>query len=383
MPKLCSAPGCSGDSGGAERKSFYKFPLHDPVRLQSWLKNVGRENWTPSRHQYLCHDHFLPSCFSLRRGVRRLDGDAVPTLFSRVTAPDGPLLGPSCSPRQKRRGAPDLEGRSKRRRPGARSQEAESSEVTCTPEPDCPGTTLSCSQTAGPPQGPECPVALILEGSGGSGEQNEVVVLQAPLDAPLPKVENMPEFGGEGAGVQLIAYFETIPNVLPSGPAAHVTSSPNTVLSSSLSSKPIASTVPITSKHDSVPLTLEGLEHSEQRRKELEEHRYHKTSRSKEQLEAIATELQKKVKVLQQRHRRHLDRLLGLESAVLQLRQSGLLNEERLQLLEQAYLQTSAAVTDAGETVAIVYEGDNAAFFCPQQPAEDERLEQIRLTKDN
>lgn len=46
-------------------------------------------------------------------------------------------------------------------------------------------------------------------------------------------------------------------------------------------------------------------------------------------------ELQKKVKVLQQRHRRHLEKLLGLENTVSQLRQSNLLNEERLQLLER------------------------------------------------
>lgn len=49
----------------------------------------------------------------------------------------------------------------------------------------------------------------------------------------------------------------------------------------------------------------------------------------------IVAELQKKVKVLQQRHRRHLDKLLGLENTVSQLRQSNLLNEERLQLLER------------------------------------------------
>lgn len=47
------------------------------------------------------------------------------------------------------------------------------------------------------------------------------------------------------------------------------------------------------------------------------------------------SELQKKVKVLQQRHRRHLEKLLGLENTVSQLRQSNLLNEERLQLLER------------------------------------------------
>lgn len=62
---------------------------------------------------------------------------------------------------------------------------------------------------------------------------------------------------------------------------------------------------------------------------------YHKNSLSKEQLEAIVLELQKKVKVLQQRHRRHLDKLLGLETTVSQLRQTNLVNEERLQLLER------------------------------------------------
>lgn len=47
------------------------------------------------------------------------------------------------------------------------------------------------------------------------------------------------------------------------------------------------------------------------------------------------SELQKKVKMLQQRHRRHLDKLVGLENTVSQLRQNNLLNEERLQLLER------------------------------------------------
>lgn len=49
----------------------------------------------------------------------------------------------------------------------------------------------------------------------------------------------------------------------------------------------------------------------------------------------IVSELQKKVKMLQQRHRRHLDKLVGLENTVSQLRQNNLLNEERLQLLER------------------------------------------------
>lgn len=63
--------------------------------------------------------------------------------------------------------------------------------------------------------------------------------------------------------------------------------------------------------------------------------RYHRDRLSRQQLEAVVFQLQKKVKVLQQRHRRHLEKLLGLENTVSQLRQNNLLTEERLQLLER------------------------------------------------
>uniref|UniRef100_A0A4W5RXJ0 THAP-type domain-containing protein n=1 Tax=Hucho hucho TaxID=62062 RepID=A0A4W5RXJ0_9TELE len=180
-----------------------------------------------------------------------------------------------------------------------------------------------------------------------------------------------------GGGAQIIAYFETIPNILSSG-ATQFSIPPDTVLSSALSPTPIVSTLPIVSKHmppspGSLILTLERLateegetpeeDHMEHRESQLEEHRYSKNSLSKEQLEAIVTELQKKVKVLQQRHRRRLDKLLGLENTVSQLRQNNLLNEERLHLLERVCNQTSAAASEAGETVAIIYEQDNTAYL--------------------
>lgn len=61
---------------------------------------------------------------------------------------------------------------------------------------------------------------------------------------------------------------------------------------------------------------------------------YYKSSLNKEQLEVMVVELKKKVKNLQQRHRLHLDKLVDLENTVSHLRQSNLLNEERLKLLE-------------------------------------------------
>lgn len=61
-----------------------RLPLHDPIRLQQWLRNMRRENYTPTRHQYICHEHFDPSCFKMRCGVRCLESDAVPTFFQEV-----------------------------------------------------------------------------------------------------------------------------------------------------------------------------------------------------------------------------------------------------------------------------------------------------------
>ncbi|KAJ8256702.1 hypothetical protein COCON_G00188540 [Conger conger] len=429
MPKYCSAPNCKNDAKNSDRKSFYKFPLNDPTRLKQWLMNMGREDWTPSRHQHLCHEHFTPCCFTLRWGIRYLANDAVPTIFQ------------LCETTEKRKGGDRSERNPKRprsssRRPAAgtppgdpmsRDGEAEPVQLyAITVDPSLsaqPAQSVLLDPTLCPVQGlgghlvsvDELPVTLfqtvedLAEGGEGGqrievlvkpeelGEEEEeegrgmasagVVVNEAPLRA-LPAassltVENLaleavePPAAPEDPGMQIIAYFETIPNVLPQpGPA------PDTVLSSALSSKPIASTVPIVSKHlppspGSLVLTLERLQGpgsesegvaveeqgTQPPGKRLEEHRYHKNSLSKEQLEAIVMELQKKVKVLQQRHRRHLDKLLGLESTVSQLRHSNLVNEERLQLLEKAYVQTSAAVSDAGETVAIICEEENTAYL--------------------
>lgn len=66
-------------------------------------------------------------------------------------------------------------------------------------------------------------------------------------------------------GAPVIAYFETIPNVLPNGVSTQFAITPDTVLSSALGSKPIVSTLPIVSKHmppspTSLVLTMERLE---------------------------------------------------------------------------------------------------------------------------
>lgn len=73
----------------------------------------------------------------------------------------------------------------------------------------------------------------------------------------------------QGHETQVIAYFETIPNVFPSETSTQFTFSPDTVLSSALSSKPITSTLPIVSKHmptspTSLVLAVERLDTEEE-----------------------------------------------------------------------------------------------------------------------
>ncbi|MBN3314828.1 THAP5 protein, partial [Atractosteus spatula] len=85
MPRYCAAKLCK-NRGGLPSKdnkkiSFYPFPLQDQVRLQQWVINMKRENWTPSRHQYLCSDHFTEDSFDMRWGIRYLKHSAVPTVF--------------------------------------------------------------------------------------------------------------------------------------------------------------------------------------------------------------------------------------------------------------------------------------------------------------
>ncbi|XP_018606051.1 THAP domain-containing protein 5-like [Scleropages formosus] len=454
MPKYCSAPNCRNDSGhsSSHRRSFYKFPLQDPVRLQQWLKNMGRDGWSPSRHQYLCHEHFTPSCFTMRWGIRYLASDAVPTIFNLTENPE------------KRKSSCDTERKLKRIRGSNKKSLASAiaSESQCQ---DVGASPLQLYAIAVDTTLPRQPLVLessitehsdsvhaavplpVVDGHDGTrnnfpvsllqavedfstaarGERAEVVmvtkglitekeeqteeedveelmtahvltdapgvllndnVCQAVADPSSLVVENMalevvePPPTQDTSGIQIIAYFETIPNVLPTG-TTQLSLLPDTVLSSALSSKPIVSTLPIVSKHmpspaGSVVLNLEKLEsvknkeegdkeehveNTDQLGKQLEEHRYHKNSLSTEQLEAIVVELQKKVKMLQQRHRRHLDKLLWLESTVNQLRHSNLLNEERLRLLERAYIQTNTAVSDASETVAIICEDENTAYL--------------------
>ncbi|XP_062374216.1 THAP domain-containing protein 5-like [Sardina pilchardus] len=85
MPRYCAVKLCKNRGGvlskDNKRISFYPFPLQDQARLQKWVDNMKRQEWTPSRHQYLCSEHFTEDSFDLRWGIRYLKHTAIPTIF--------------------------------------------------------------------------------------------------------------------------------------------------------------------------------------------------------------------------------------------------------------------------------------------------------------
>ncbi|XP_039599161.1 THAP domain-containing protein 5-like [Polypterus senegalus] len=104
--------------------------------------------------------------------------------------------------------------------------------------------------------------------------------------------------------------------------------------------------------------------------------RYHKNNLSKEELEAVIVGLQKKVKILQQRHRRQVEKLAAMETIVKQLKKENLISEEKLKMLEMAYLQAHGMVTETGDALAIICEDDKTTYLytVPQSDEDEENV---------
>ncbi|XP_028302164.1 THAP domain-containing protein 3-like [Gouania willdenowi] len=109
MP-VCSASGCPYQPKRfMDRRSTHAFPLNNPALCKQWVKNVGREDFIPSKTSRLCSAHFEESCFQVdmyakylpqaliasnRVRAKKLKPDAVPTRFSHR-----PLIKQSQEPR--------------------------------------------------------------------------------------------------------------------------------------------------------------------------------------------------------------------------------------------------------------------------------------------
>ncbi|XP_077174576.1 THAP domain-containing protein 8 [Paroedura picta] len=455
MTKYCRATSCSNSAGQPrpdnQRLSFYKFPLHNPERLQQWLSQLKQEQWVPTKHQHLCSEHFAASCFEYRWGVRYLKPDAVPTIFQTSETPpkrENAARPPSEVPAKKL----ILEHLGEGSLPGMQAvnlQEPEALEtlaialdpgmaaapiyvetqpsasdldlralsaplVNLVPlvqivEPLKAVTLTVASPAEAVPGQPSSdpleqrlvdfvaslPPEAIPSSSLGVSEQ---LCAEAAAEPSLQAVET--EQGAlvienvsiepflesdsstaallsslQASSAEMVAYFETIPTA-PAAASSGVTP-PETVLSSALS-LPIVSTLPIVSNQASPEASaaeespLEEPIPDKPSEEQLEEHRYHREEVTTAELVEVVMGLQKKVKVLQQRHRRHCAKLEAMEGVVEQLRKENLVSEEKLKLLEMACLQTSTLVPENGGTVAIIcQDSDQALLYAVPQLAEE------------
>ncbi|CAI5780635.1 domain-containing 8 [Podarcis lilfordi] len=474
MTKYCRAPNCCNSAREPRtdnrRLSFYKFPLHNPERLQQWLSQMNQENWVPTKHQHLCSEHFAPSCFEYRWGARFLKPDAVPTIFQTSEGSlkrENPARTSSDVPAKKL----IIECQGERSMPGPQAisrpepsaletlaiaidpsvaaapiyVETQSSAsdfpalsgplvgavnllplvqiveplkaVTLTvsspldasqPLPDrveqqvvdflasLPPATLEatpgssrgasepfCAEVAVPCQvvaaANQPPLQALMADPAMAPEQGALVIENVSIE---PFLETDPSAAAVLRSLQeppaeVVAYFETIPTAPITAAASSGVTPPETVLSSALS-LPIVSTVPIVSNQappkapPAEEEKLEELSSAESLEEQLEEHRYHKHEGTTSELVEVVMGLQKKVKVLQQRHRRHCAKLEAMEGVVEQLRKENLVSEEKLKLLEMACLQSSTLVPEAGAAVAIICQDNDQAlvYAVPQLPEE-------------
>ncbi|XP_011690034.1 PREDICTED: THAP domain-containing protein 5-like [Wasmannia auropunctata] len=70
------------------------FPKSDPVRKEIWIKNLNKEDWTPSKTATICEKHFAPEMWEKVRedGKKKLKANAIPTIFSRISSYNEPTI---------------------------------------------------------------------------------------------------------------------------------------------------------------------------------------------------------------------------------------------------------------------------------------------------
>ena len=83
MPNYCVAVGCKNTAKKGSEYSFHRFPHQNPNLLKKWVHAIRRKQWKPTKHSFICSDHFHESCFVIRPGAegQRLKDDAVPSIF--------------------------------------------------------------------------------------------------------------------------------------------------------------------------------------------------------------------------------------------------------------------------------------------------------------
>ena len=84
MPNYCVAVGCKNTAKKGSEYSFHRFPHQNPNLLKKWVHAIRRKQWKPTKHSFICSDHFHESCFVIRarsRGSNTARCKAVQAIF--------------------------------------------------------------------------------------------------------------------------------------------------------------------------------------------------------------------------------------------------------------------------------------------------------------
>ena len=81
MVTSCSAYRCTARRKKDSGISFHRFPVKHSEIYRKWVQAVARDNFVPTEDCFICSKHFTNNCFKATKARRRLQNDAVPSIF--------------------------------------------------------------------------------------------------------------------------------------------------------------------------------------------------------------------------------------------------------------------------------------------------------------
>ncbi|XP_025261805.1 THAP domain-containing protein 1 B-like [Camponotus floridanus] len=83
MPMSCSILGCPSRYSKGGNIKFFHFPFKDACQLTAWLNAIKRQDWTPSKYDRICNEHFTTNDYLHRPDAHytHLKPTAVPSIF--------------------------------------------------------------------------------------------------------------------------------------------------------------------------------------------------------------------------------------------------------------------------------------------------------------
>uniref|UniRef100_A0A8C9WTB9 THAP domain-containing protein 5 n=1 Tax=Scleropages formosus TaxID=113540 RepID=A0A8C9WTB9_SCLFO len=340
MSSTCTAP-----RGGRQ------FPLRDEARLRKWVDNMERKEWSPSRHQYLCSEHFTEDSFDLRWGIRYLKHTAVPTIFPFIydtgESPNIQVKQYNISVTQKVSNDQIVfctfsqdelkklnSKKNSKTKPGVNAKSNRSSSPVKRTVLPLKKETLSREEdihlaegalTSEPGvEGPQLPAVMVLSDSDPAGSSSHKVV--HPQVLPPGFVEPASRQPDEEAlidsGLSMPSEAQQFPSSAPSPPSG--SSDRLQAASSRTESAPPSA---------ACGEDLQGAPSSVERSL-LEEHSYSRQDMDKNQLWNKIASLHMKIMELEKREEGTIAKINSLENTIVHLRKENIVSEEKQKALE-------------------------------------------------